>query len=108
MERARWGRCSIGVSTWSGHVDGEPAAAKLVRVWGSSETPELTVDDVRAVIAKEHGFADWAAVTADRDRPVDLNFEAAVDAEWLTEYALIYSAGLGRREIVEFLLTRDP
>jgi hypothetical protein len=39
-----------------------------------------TIDDVRRVIAREHGFADWAAVAAHRDQVVDTRFEAAVDA----------------------------
>ncbi|TCO59727.1 ankyrin repeat domain-containing protein [Actinocrispum wychmicini] len=58
---------------WQAHLDGHPAVAVLLT--GSP----VTVDDVRAAIAREHGFADWAAVP-DRDRPVDPHFEAAVDA----------------------------
>jgi hypothetical protein len=56
-------------------LDGDQAAVGLLRPAGA-----LTVDDVRAAIAMEHGFADWAAVGAERDRPVDPRFEAAVDA----------------------------
>jgi hypothetical protein len=58
---------------WRAHRDGHPAAAVLL-----GEGGPLTIDDVRAAIAREHGFADWAAV--DRDRPVDPSFEAAADA----------------------------
>lgn len=39
-----------------------------------------TIDDLQDVIAREHGFADWAAVATHRDQPVDAGFEAAVDA----------------------------
>ncbi|HKT05149.1 MAG TPA: hypothetical protein VJT31_37010 [Rugosimonospora sp.] len=64
------------------HRDGDPAATVLLRAAGAGETAgrSLTVDEIRAAIAREHGFVDWAAVTADRDQPVDPRFEAAVDA----------------------------
>lgn len=71
---------------WRAHFDGSPAPAKLLRAAGGAERFDeavgrgLTLDDVRAAIAREHGFADWAAVAAHRDRPVDLHFEAAVEA----------------------------
>jgi ankyrin repeat protein len=71
---------------WQEHLDGHRAAAELLRTAGGSRRYDeavsrgLTVDDVRAAIAREHGFADWAGVTAERDRPMDRHFEAAVDA----------------------------
>jgi hypothetical protein len=71
---------------WQAHLDGNPAAGVLLAAAGGGRRfdatagAELTVDDVRAVIAREHGFTDWAAVTGHRDRPVDRHFEAAVDA----------------------------
>jgi hypothetical protein len=78
------------------HRDGRPEA--VIRAAGLIATGNLlrdagavggidaaedggpTIDDVRRVIAGEHGFADWAAVAACRDQPVDAHFEAAVDA----------------------------
>src|SRR6266567_4009941 len=43
-------------------------------------TAQRPLDDIRDEIAGEHGFAEWTAVTAHRDQPVDRHFEAAVDA----------------------------
>jgi hypothetical protein len=71
---------------WRAHVDGHPAAAVFLGAAGGARRLDdtvdrgLTVDDVRAAVAREHGFADWAAVTADQDRLVDPHYEAAVDA----------------------------
>lgn len=71
---------------WQAHLDGHPAAAELLRVAGGGTRFDeplsrgLTLDDVRAAIAREHGFADWAAAAAYRDEPVDPRFEAAVEA----------------------------
>jgi hypothetical protein len=81
---------------WQAHVDGRPKA--VIRATGLISTGNLlrdpgaapgidwsdnggpTLDDVRDAIAREHGFADWAAAAPHRDRPVDAHFEAAVDA----------------------------
>lgn len=81
---------------WQAHLDGRSQA--VIRAAGLIATGNLlrapgavtgidgpdgggpTIDDVRGVIAREHGFADWAAVAAHRDQPVDARFEAAVDA----------------------------
>lgn len=71
---------------WQAHLDGRPAAGELLRATGAGRGSgeaggrDLTVDDVRGAIAREHGFADWAAVAAHRDLPVDARFEAAVGA----------------------------
>lgn len=71
---------------WQAHADGNPAAAELLRAAGGAQRFDeavdrgLTLDDVRAAIAAEHGFADWAAVAVHRDQPVDPRFEAAVEA----------------------------
>jgi hypothetical protein len=81
---------------WRAHLDGRSqaviraagliATGNLLRAAGAvpgidgSDDGGLTIDDVRRVIAHEHGFADWAAVAAHRDQPVDAHFEAAVDA----------------------------
>lgn len=40
----------------------------------------LTMEDFRAAIAREYGFAGWEAVERAGDRPFDADFEAAVDA----------------------------
>lgn len=53
---------------------------RAVRGGDAADGRVPTVDDVRRVIAREHGFADWATVVAHRDEPVDARFEAAVDA----------------------------
>ena len=70
---------------WQAHLDGRSAAAELLRAAGvrgsgSADDHGLTIDDVRGAIAREHGFADWGAVTAHRDQPVDARFEAAAGA----------------------------
>jgi hypothetical protein len=71
---------------WQAYLDGRPVAARLMREAGGAERFDeavsrgLTLDDVRFAIARDHGFADWAAVAAHRDLPVDRHFEAAADA----------------------------
>jgi hypothetical protein len=71
---------------WQAHLDGRPAAGELLRAAGagrgSGEAGQrgLTIDDVRGALAREHGFADWAAIAAHRDLPVDARFEAAASA----------------------------
>jgi hypothetical protein len=72
--------------TWRAHLDGHPAAAELLLAAGAVRSLDkagdggVTIDDVRGAIAREHGFADWAAVAGQRDQPVAARFEAAVDA----------------------------
>lgn len=62
---------------WQAHLNGDSvAAAFLFEAAGWA----VTVDDLRAAVARWHGFADWAAVTAVGDRPVEPRFESAVDA----------------------------
>jgi hypothetical protein len=81
---------------WQAHLVGRPEA--VIRAAGLIATGNLlrdpsavpgideadhdgpTIDDVRDVIAREHGFADWAAAATCRSQPVDAHFEAAVDA----------------------------
>jgi hypothetical protein len=81
---------------WQAHLDGRSqaviraagliATGNLLRAAGAmpgidgSDDGGPTIDDVRRVIAHEHGFADWTAVAAHRDQPVDARFQAAVDA----------------------------
>ena len=71
---------------WQAYLDGRPAAGELLRAAGALRGPDeadergLTIDDVRGAIAREHGFADWAAVAAHRDQPVDAHFESAAGA----------------------------
>lgn len=71
---------------WRAHQDGHPAAAELLRVaagrqrYDEAVATGLTLDQVRVAVAREHGFREWAAVVAHRDRPVNPRFEAAVDA----------------------------
>jgi hypothetical protein len=43
----------------------------------------LTEEDARLAIARDHGYADWAAARAHADMLVDTRFEAAADAiQW--------------------------
>ena len=43
----------------------------------------LTEEDARLAIARDHGYADWAAARANADVFVDTRFEAAADAiQW--------------------------
>ncbi|MBO3746324.1 hypothetical protein J5X84_09640 [Streptosporangiaceae bacterium NEAU-GS5] len=62
------------------HERGLEAAEALLRGRRPEDRPGLSAADFRAVIAREYGFADWAAVTDRWDRPVDPRFEAAADA----------------------------
>jgi hypothetical protein len=44
---------------------------------------ELTEEDARLAIARDHGYSDWAAARANADALVDTRFEAAADAiQW--------------------------
>jgi len=76
----------LTLAVWQAHLDGDPAVAGLVRAALGTQQAEQTVerrlnqDDVRAFVAHEHGFSDWAVVTSHRDAPVDPHFEAAADA----------------------------
>lgn len=69
---------------WAAHDRGDPVADALLQApsqrAAEAGTGGLTQAHVREVVAREHQFASWAAVLADRDRPVDPRFEAAVDA----------------------------
>lgn len=68
------------------HRAGDLVAAKLLSGTGAQGTEEellarpLTVADARLAIARDHGYADWAAARADADVIVDTRFEAAADA----------------------------
>jgi hypothetical protein len=61
---------------WRAYGAGDPAVGEVL---GSAQS-DLTLDQVRTGIARQHGFAGWAAMLAERDRPVDPRFEAAADA----------------------------
>jgi hypothetical protein len=71
---------------WQAHLDGNPAVAVFLRTAGADGSVgemadrTATVEDVREAVARAHGFAAWAAVSAERDRPVEPRFESAVDA----------------------------
>ncbi len=71
------------------HQEGDPAASILISNWfpplAAATTNEImqaafSLDDARLTVAREHGFADWAAVEAAGDRRFDPAFEQAADA----------------------------
>lgn len=75
------------------HRDGDPVAAAVLRGTGGQGADvvtaggvpgsELPLADARLVIARDHGYADWAAARAHADIMVDTRFEAAADAiQW--------------------------
>ena len=71
------------------HRAGDRVAAEVLRGTGAEGTEEellaraLTVADARIAIARDHGYADWAAARAHADVLVDTRFEAAADAvQW--------------------------
>jgi hypothetical protein len=68
------------------HRAGDPVAAEVLRGTGAEGTEEellaraLTLADARLAIARDHGYADWAAARAQADVIIDTRFEAAADA----------------------------
>jgi hypothetical protein len=66
------------------HRAGQPVAAELLRGTGTAPPgPELTLEVARLAIARDHGYADWAAAREQAEIMVDTRFEAAADAiQW--------------------------
>jgi hypothetical protein len=71
------------------HRTGDPVVATVLpgtRGQGTDQDvldQELTEEDARLAIARDHGYADWAAARANADVLVDTRFEAAADAiQW--------------------------
>jgi hypothetical protein len=69
------------------HEEGHPDAARLLRSFGLALGSEaeilasrLVVERARELVAREHGFKDWAAVVRNGEMKIDAGFEAAVDA----------------------------
>jgi ankyrin repeat protein len=69
------------------HRAGDPVAVSVLRGTGTDRsgdeenpTSPLTSQDVQLAVAREHGYADWAAARAHADVIVDARFEAAADA----------------------------
>ena len=62
----------------------DPGAAELLRaVGGEGAETELTTQTARDAIARDHGYADWAAASEHSDVMIDTRFEAAADAiQW--------------------------
>lgn len=73
-----------------GHRRGDRLAAGLLRATGRGETAqhevgasELTLEQARLAIARDHGYPDWATVQPRTEDPIDADFEAACDAiQW--------------------------
>jgi hypothetical protein len=70
---------------WEGCRAGDDAAGAFVRgaggrIAGALARGGLSPALVREAVARQHGYADWAAALAEHDRPVDPRFEAAVEA----------------------------
>jgi hypothetical protein len=72
------------------HRHDDRLAARLIRATGRGETTEgevraseLTLEQARFAIARDHGYPDWGAVRARAADPIDAEFEAACDAiQW--------------------------
>ena len=71
------------------HRTGDPVVATVLpgtRGQGTDQDvldQELTEEDARLAIARDHGYTDWAAARANADVLVDTRFEAAADAiQW--------------------------
>jgi hypothetical protein len=72
------------------HRRGDPVAGHLLRGTGVARgtaeealAADLETDTARQAIAKDHGYADWAAAGEHARDPVDLRFEAAANAvQW--------------------------
>jgi hypothetical protein len=63
---------------WREYRAGNPAVVEFLG--SAAAAGDLTLDRLQAAVAKEHGFADPAALRFARDQPVDIDFEAAADA----------------------------
>jgi ankyrin repeat protein len=71
------------------HRAGDPVVATVLPGTRGQGTDQdvldqpLTEEDARLAIARDHGYADWAAARANADVLVDTRFEAAADAiQW--------------------------
>jgi hypothetical protein len=71
------------------HREGDPVAAAVLRgtdgQGSAGEAPgsELTLEEARLAIARDHGYTDWDAARGHADLTVDTRFEAAADAiQW--------------------------
>ena len=71
------------------HRAGDPVVATVLPGTRGQGTEQdvldqpLTEEDARLAIARDHGYADWAAARAHADVVVDTRFEAAADAiQW--------------------------
>ncbi len=71
------------------HAAGDPTACTPISNWfpplivaspGDILAAPFTLDDARLTVAREHGFADWAAVEATGEQAFDPAFEQAVGA----------------------------
>jgi hypothetical protein len=74
------------------HRAGDPVAAVVLHGTGSdraSDEENLTEPDARLAVAREHGYADWAAARAQAGVIVDTRFEAAADAVHWGEFTAL-------------------
>src|SRR5262249_51336373 len=69
------------------HHDGHPDVAILLRGNGLASASDeeihgagLSLEQARALVAKEHGFKDWDEVLRNGSLAIDARFEAAVEA----------------------------
>src|SRR5689334_17501310 len=69
------------------HEKGHPDAAQLLRSFGLASGSDeeilatrLLVERARELVAREHGFKDWAEVIRNGEVRIDARFEAAADA----------------------------
>ena len=69
------------------HHDGHPDVAILLRGHGLASASDeeihgagLSLEQARALVAKEHGFKDWDEVLRNGSLAIDARFEAAVEA----------------------------
>jgi hypothetical protein len=106
------------------HHAGQPVAAELLRGTGTVPSgPELTLEAARLAIARDNivlaaALGDLAAVRGyfgpdGMLRPNQAHLRIGVGgpelaATHLVEFALIQAAGHGRREVVGFLLGKQP
>lgn len=73
----------------AGHKNGDPAVTIQIRSWlpGFARKSDdeilgasLDSEDMQRIVAREHGFSDWAEVVSSGKRTFDPDFEQAVDA----------------------------
>jgi hypothetical protein len=99
-----------GLPLWTAITFGYPAAAEALARCGAQVDILVFAAALGDLPRVKTYLASHAGYTADQARSGQRigSHGPVLDQEHMTEYALIYSAGHGRREVVKLLLTNNP